>query len=887
MKRAGAVGVGFSVKKMRCMAAMAVAAVQLSILALPSGIYAQFSSGGWTYNRTVTVNPTGTTTAVANFPVLVRLNGKTANGGTASDSLVFATAQSSGNDIRFSLTGYTDSLTFEIERFDPTNLYAEFWVMLPVVNISGTATTFKMYFGNAGVSGSPSNPAAIWTNANGFSLVYHMNNGAPGAASGNAIDASTNGLTGTLNGTITQNAGTTASGIGIGETFDGSSGYYSATSGNNAYPAFAYQWTASGWFYLNSANAGPVCSKGDNLTRQHSGNTAIFFSSGTGSQTSGGTCPSAANSYYGLAMYTTTALSTNAWHHVVWQYQGTGATETAENISIDGAPAANQTATMVQNKVEGNCTNFWVGLNNTNPSTYFNGVMDEFRVDSVYRGADWISLCYQTQIPPSVGTSAVSLSSFTLAPAAPILSSPTNNTGSLSATGLSLSWASAAGSAPISSYSVQVSTDGTFASTVFGLGGIAATSQALPTLAGGTLYYWRANASGPTGTSNWTAAWSFSTIAPFAAPPLALPTNGAVNQPTSLNLSWIGVTGAVSYALQVSTASGFGTTVLSQSAITGLSQNVSLANNVTYYWRVNVTGATTSLWSSAWSFSTMIASPALTSPTNGAGVQPTSLNLTWGAVGGATSYGVLVSTGSSFSSTVFGQTGLTSPTVALSGLANGQIYYWTANATNANGTGNWSAAWNFTTVMATAGVPQPTSPTNGNTSVPIPAGLSWQSAVGATTYEVEVATNLSFGAGTTVFDQSGITGTTVSVGNLLGGLTYYWQVRALNNAGPGLWSGMYEFQTAGTAVLHSAPVGLKTDFAVMGNALSYSLVKAGSVEISFSDFLGRTEFVVKRTGVPAGHYSLALRDCDLSAGRYIVHFKAAGLEKHQVVLIEK
>ena len=68
---------GFPLKKFRYITAMAAMLTPLSMLAMPSAINAQFTSGGWSYYRTVTVNPTGTT-AETNFPVLVRLNGKIA-----------------------------------------------------------------------------------------------------------------------------------------------------------------------------------------------------------------------------------------------------------------------------------------------------------------------------------------------------------------------------------------------------------------------------------------------------------------------------------------------------------------------------------------------------------------------------------------------------------------------------------------------------------------------------------------------------------------------------------------------------------------------------------------------------------------------------------------
>ena len=189
---------------------------------------ANFSS--WQYNRTFTIAAPGTGSAVTNFPVMVRLNGKGSNSGNATDSLIFATALSNGGDIRFSNTGTTDSIPFEIQRYDAKSMVAIFWVLVPSVASGSTNTTFKMYWGNAGLTGTPSNPNAVFArgaSGNGFESVYHLRE-----ATGTTItDATANGYAMTANGTITQNAGVNP-GTDSSEAFDGSTGYYSGTSPN-------------------------------------------------------------------------------------------------------------------------------------------------------------------------------------------------------------------------------------------------------------------------------------------------------------------------------------------------------------------------------------------------------------------------------------------------------------------------------------------------------------------------------------------------------------------------------------------------------------------------------------------------------------------------------
>ncbi len=89
--------------------------------------------------------------------------------------------------------------------------------------------------------------------------------------------------------------------------------------------------------------------------------------------------------------------------------------------------------------------------------------------------------------------------------------------------------------------------------------------------------------------------------------------------------------------------------------------------------------------------------PTLSSPANGATGVSTSPTLSWNASSGATSYRLQVSTSSAFSTTVFDQSGITSTSQAVTGLANGTLYYWRVNASNTAGTSAWSSVWSFTT----------------------------------------------------------------------------------------------------------------------------------------------------------------------------------------------
>ncbi len=266
--------------------------------------------------------------------------------------------------------------------------------------------------------------------------------------------------------------------------------------------------------------------------------------------------------------------------------------------------------------------------------------------------------------------------------------------------------------------------------------------------------------------SGWTGGWSFATIVAVpAAPVLSLPTNGAVNQPVALALSWSTVSNAATYAVQVSTDQGFGTTVTAQIGLTGTSASVSgLANSTTYYWRVGAKdGGGVSGWTGGWSFTTIVAVPAapvLSLPTNGAVNQPVALALSWSTVSNAATYAVQVSTDQGFGATVTAQIGLTGTSASVNGLANSTTYYWRVGAKDAGGVSGWTGGWSFTTIVAVPAAPVLSLPTNGAVNQPVALALSWSTVSNAATYAVQVSTDQGFG--TTVTAQIGLTGTSAS-----------------------------------------------------------------------------------------------------------------------------
>ncbi len=106
------------------------------------------------------------------------------------------------------------------------------------------------------------------------------------------------------------------------------------------------------------------------------------------------------------------------------------------------------------------------------------------------------------------GIYRASISSLLVTPLAPTLASPANSTTGL-ATNPTLTWSASKGA---TSYELQVSKDSTFATTAFDKTKLTSTSQEVTGLSQGTTYYWRVNATGSSGSSGWSAVWSFTTF---------------------------------------------------------------------------------------------------------------------------------------------------------------------------------------------------------------------------------------------------------------------------------------------------------------------------------------------------------------------------------------
>ena len=236
---------------------------------------------------------------------------------------------------------------------------------------------------------------------------------------------------------------------------------------------------------------------------------------------------------------------------------------------------------------------------------------------------------------------------------------------------------------------------------------------------------------------SWSGVWSFTTAPEvLGVPTLSAPSDGAVNQPTTVTLSWSSATSSVptTYEVFVSTSSVFGTSETSSAYRT--STEVNCVNNTTYYWEVRVidTQGNPGSWSGVWSFTTapeVLGVATLSAPSDGATNQPATVILSWNNATSSvpTTYGVFVSTSSAFSPV---WTPGVSGTSAVVSCANNTTYYWEVRVLDAQGNpGSWSGVWSFTTALNGLGAPTLSAPSNGATSQLTTVTLNWSSAMSA------------------------------------------------------------------------------------------------------------------------------------------------------------
>lgn len=318
------------------------------------------------YYSSISINSAQVPSTQTDFPVLVSVTDarfKTvANGGHVQNS--------SGFDIRpYSDSGITTAITgYELERYNATTGEVVMWVK--VSSLSSSTTPIYLAYGNSSLTTDGSS-TTTWSNS--FLGVYHVKDG---------TTLSVSSATGSNNGTNHSATATTGQ-------IDGAAGFASASSQyiDLAQTIAPSAITLSAWV---NATSFPGAYNGV-VVRSNAAYTsyAMLLVKSNGKLTVAMNGASA-RTYDGTGSHT---LSTGTWYYLTATYDSSAGTVGYVNASSDGTVSAAGNLVILT-------ANTYIGDDNNTASRFWNGTIDEARVASVARSANWITTEYNNQSAP-------------------------------------------------------------------------------------------------------------------------------------------------------------------------------------------------------------------------------------------------------------------------------------------------------------------------------------------------------------------------------------------------------------------------------------------------------------------------------------------------------
>jgi hypothetical protein len=307
----------------------------------------------WLYRRKITFDNSASSENLVNFPVLIKLNSSRVN---------YGQTQNSGQDIRFIDADGSTVLAHEIEKWNESG-DSFVWVKVPQINASSNTDYIYLYYGNASASDGQ-NKTAVWDS--NFKMVWHLND-----ASGRLQDASTNNLDSTSEAGITYNAsGQMSTGLSFNSGYDTS---YARRTNNASLRQDPFTWEL--WFkagsfptntWLTEMNGDQFSVKvkdGNKIETKHDSLTPNYTRSNN------------------------TTFSTNTWYYLV----------TAKYTSGNNRVKVYKNGSLLY---EGGGTNKPSGTLSWGDWNFgyhnFGGTLDEIRVSSGTRSANWIAAQYKS-----------------------------------------------------------------------------------------------------------------------------------------------------------------------------------------------------------------------------------------------------------------------------------------------------------------------------------------------------------------------------------------------------------------------------------------------------------------------------------------------------------
>jgi RHS repeat-associated protein len=404
----------------------------------------------------------------------------------------------------------------------------------------------------------------------------------------------------------------------------------------------------------------------------------------------------------------------------------------------------------------------------------------------------------------------------------PVSPDPTNNRRS------SLGWGSVAGA---TGYRVQVSTEMGFGTLV--LDTTAAASPFVPStdLPEGTIH-WRVASQDEAGNeSAFSAADDFTVDATAPGVPVLVQVTPDPTSDRRPAFGWGSVADATSYRVQVSAEAGFAAPLLDTTVSGSPFMSGTDLPEGTIYWRVasQDEAGNESTFAAADEFQIDATAPEVpvvvpVSPDPTSNRRPA---LGWGSVADATSYRVQVSTEASFAAVLLDTSVAASPFVPSTDLPEGTIHWRVASQDAAGNESSFSAVDDFQVDATAPEVPTlvPVSPDPTSNRRP---ALAWGSVADATSYRVQVSTEVGFG--TPLIDATVSSSPFVPSADLPEG-SVHWRVASQDSLG-----NESSFSSPDSFVVDLSPIPAVTGLRVEWNASGTWELRWNSTDVPALDF---------------------------------------------------
>jgi RHS repeat-associated protein len=336
-------------------------------------------SNGYGYRRTITINHTKVpNTDQKNFPMLFSGTyaylATTSNGGAVTNA--------NGYDIAFTLDAAgTIPLPFEKDSYNPSTGAVSYWVQIPTLSHTSDTVVF-LFFGNSSITTDQSNKNGTWDSK--YEGVWHLSNGTTLTATDSTSDAN--------NGTISGPTATAGFFDGGANFVHYNSQYIATADSSSLKPA---NLTVS--FWMN--RSGPQEQYAHTIQKgQGSGapyGSYLFQLNDSGSDSSEGTFSiGTTDNVPNGVVYPSGSFSGGVWYYIVGTFNSaTGVVSAYKNGQLIG------TKTAAVGTISYDTTGLQFGRQPTY-NQYFNGVLDEVRIENVARSADWIAAEYTNQSSP-------------------------------------------------------------------------------------------------------------------------------------------------------------------------------------------------------------------------------------------------------------------------------------------------------------------------------------------------------------------------------------------------------------------------------------------------------------------------------------------------------